>query len=615
MMKKLFLLGFLLLSLSFQVNGTETEFKLDRVEPGFWWAGMKNTQLQILIHANNVASFRPRIHTPGIRLVQVIHTTNKNYLFLMLKFDEQIKPQIFPIDFYKDDQLIFSHPYPLKERKWNSASRLGFSNADVLYLITPDRFANGDPGNDNHPDMREKGNRSLKGGRHGGDISGIINNLDYIKNTGFSAIWLNPVLENNQAEYSYHGYSITDFYKVDPRFGSNETYLDLVQKCHAKGLKVIMDMIVNHCGSFHWWMNDLPDSDWINFDNTFVNTSHQRSVIQDIHVSDYDKKHFADGWFVETMPDLNQKNPLLATYLIQNAIWWIEYAGIDGIRMDTYPYPDKDFMSDWTCSVMNEYPDFNIVGEEWSENPAIIAHWLKNKVNPNAYSSCLPGAMDFPIQAALRKSLVNNNWYPLYETLSLDFLYPQSSGLVVFPDNHDMSRFFTQVNENIDLFNLGLTYMLTTRGTPQIYYGTEILMANPGTDDHGLIRSDFPGGWQGDTRNGFSNVGLAENQIKTKKFLQKLLKWREQKSVIHNGKMTHFVPEDSIYVFFRYTDQEKIMVVMSLNKTDKVLNLRRFSELLPPSFRAFDVVSEKSFELSDSLFVPANKSLILEIKY
>jgi glycosidase len=597
-----------------QTNGSNPALTIDHIEPSFWWAGMKNRDLQIMVHAKDIAYLRPKINIPGIRLVNVIQTSNRNYLFLNLEIQPTVKPQTFAIDFLKDEKVVFSHPYTLKERKENSATRQGFSTADVLYLITPDRFANGDPSNDNHPDMREKSNRSFKGGRHGGDIAGIIKNLDYIRSTGFSAIWLNPVLENNQTEYSYHGYSITDFYKVDPRFGSNDSYLDLVKNCHEKGLKVIMDMIVNHCGSFHWWMNDLPDTDWINFDNKFVNTTHQRAVIQDVHVSEYDKKMFTDGWFVETMPDLNQKNTLLSTYLIQNAIWWIEYADIDGIRMDTYPYPDKDFMSDWTCAVMAEYPGFNMVGEEWSENPAIVAHWLKGKVNPNGYSSCLPGAMDFPIQGALRKSLTNNNWYPLYETLSMDFLYPDANSLVVFPDNHDMSRLYSQVNENLDLFNLGLTYMLTTRGTPQIYYGTEILMSNPGTDDHGIIRSDFPGGWQGDQKNGFSNIGLSSNQIETKSHIQKLLKWREKKGVIHHGKMMHFVPENNIYVYFRYDNDEKVMVVLSLNKKDVSLDLKRFKEMLPNSFSATEIISGTNMELADSLNVPAYKSLILSMK-
>jgi glycosidase len=613
-MKNLIFLFLLLNVFSMQVNGSIPNFKVDHIEPSFWWAGMKNTDLQIMVHAKDVASLRTQINTPGIRLVSAVQTSNKNYLFLNLKINESVKPQTFQIDFLKDDKVVFSQPYTLKERKSNSAVRVGFTTADVLYLITPDRFANGDPSNDNHPDMREKSNRSFKGGRHGGDIAGIIKNLDYIRSTGFSAIWLNPVLENNQTEYSYHGYSITDFYKVDPRFGSNDSYLDLVKNCHEKGLKVIMDMIVNHCGSFHWWMNDLPDTDWINFDNKFVNTTHQRAVIQDVHVSEYDKKMFTDGWFVETMPDLNQKNKLLSTYLIQNAIWWIEYADIDGIRMDTYPYPDKDFMSDWTCAVMAEYPGFNIVGEEWSENPTIVAHWLKGKVNPNGYSSCLPGAMDFPIQGALRKSLTNNNWYPLYETLSMDFLYPDANSLVVFPDNHDMSRLYSQVNENLDLFNLGLTYMLTTRGTPQIYYGTEILMSNPGTDDHGIIRSDFPGGWQGDQKNGFSNIGLSSNQIETKSHIQKLLKWREKNGVIHHGKMMHFVPENNIYVYFRYDNDEKVMVVLSLNKKDVTLDLKRFKEMLPISFSATEIISGTNMELADSLNVPAYKSLILSMK-
>ena len=613
-MKKYFFLFLIFLGAHLQTNGSNPALTIDHIEPSFWWAGMKNRDLQIMVHAKDIAFLRPKINTPGIRLVNVIQTSNRNYLFLNLEIQPTVKPQTFSIDFLKDEKVVFSHPYTLKERKENSAARQGFSTADVLYLITPDRFANGDPSNDNHPDMREKSNRSFKGGRHGGDIEGIIKNLDYIKSTGFSAIWLNPVLENNQTEYSYHGYSITDFFKVDPRFGSNDSYLDLVKNCHEKRLKVIMDMIVNHCGSFHWWMNDLPDTDWINFDNKFVNTTHQKPVIQDVHASEYDKKMFTDGWFVETMPDLNQKNKLLATYLIQNAIWWIEYADIDGIRMDTYPYPDKDFMSDWTCAVMAEYPGFNIVGEEWSENPAIVAHWLKGKVNPNGYSSCLPGAMDFPIQGALRKSLTNNNWYPLYETLSMDFLYPDANSLVVFPDNHDMSRLYSQVRENLDLFNLGLTYMLTTRGTPQIYYGTEILMSNPGTDDHGIIRSDFPGGWQGDQKNGFSNVGLSSKQIETKSHIQKLLKWREKKGVIHHGKMMHFVPENNIYVYFRYDNDEKVMVVLSLNNKDVSLDLKRFKEMLPNSFSATEIISGTNMELSDSLNVPAYKSLILSMK-
>ncbi|MFN6021327.1 MAG: glycoside hydrolase family 13 protein [Bacteroidota bacterium] len=613
-MKKYFFLFLFFLGVHLQTIGSNPALTIDHIEPSFWWAGMKNRDLQIMVHAKDIAYLRPKINSPGIRLVNVIQTSNRNYLFLNLEIQPTVKPQTFSIDFLKDEKVVFSHPYTLKERKVNSAARQGFSTADVLYLITPDRFANGDPSNDNHPDMREKSNRSFKGGRHGGDIAGIIKNLDYIKSTGFSAIWLNPVLENNQTEYSYHGYSITDFYKVDPRFGSNDSYLDLVKNCHEKGLKVIMDMIVNHCGSFHWWMNDLPDTDWINFDNKFVNTTHQKPVIQDVHVSEYDKKMFTDGWFVETMPDLNQKNKLLATYLIQNAIWWIEYADIDGIRMDTYPYPDKDFMSDWTCAVMAEYPGFNIVGEEWSENPAIVAHWLKGKVNPNGYTSCLPGAMDFPIQGALRKSLTNNNWYPLYETLTMDFLYPDANSLVVFPDNHDMSRLYSQVNENLELFNLGLTYMLTTRGTPQIYYGTEILMSNPGTDDHGVIRSDFPGGWQGDLKNGFSNIGLLSKQIETKNHIQKLLKWREKKGVIHHGKMMHFVPENNIYVYFRYDNDEKVMVVLSLNKKDVSLDLKRFREMLPSSFKATEIISGTNMDLSDSLIVPAYKSLILSLK-
>jgi glycosidase len=548
----------------------------------------------------------------------VIKVESPNYLFVDLVIGDVAKPGKVQIDFSKDGQLAESHDWELWQREPGSAQREGFNNSDVLYLITPDRFANGAPDNDDVSGMKEKANRSFIGGRHGGDIEGIRQHLDYIGGLGFTAIWLNPVLENNMPQYSYHGYSTTDFYKVDPRFGSNESYRQLAHEAKTKGIKLIMDMIVNHCGLEHWWMKDLPTSDWINTWATYTQTNHRKTLLQDPHASKIDKKIFTDGWFVPTMPDLNQRNELLANYLTQNAIWWIEYLGLNGIRMDTYPYPDMYYMSEWTHRVMEEYPHFNVVGEEWFEDPAIVAYWQRDKINPNGYTSDLPGVMDFPIQTAMVKALNQPEewkagWITLYEMLGRDFLYADPDNLVIFPDNHDMSRFFTQVNEDFDLFKLGLTFILTTRGIPQIYYGTEILKKNPGTTDHGIIRSDFPGGWAGDAVNAFTGEGLTPQQKEATAFLKKLLHWRKNTPAIQTGKLTHFEPKDGVYVYFRYNEQEKVMVILNKNKSAYSLQLNRFAEMLDGVKTGSDVLSDQTFDMSKAIDLPVKSPLVLEL--
>ena len=362
--------------------------QINRVEPPFWWAGMKNPKLQLLVHGENISQLTPKIQYKGLSLERVIKVKSPNYLFLDLKMDPAITPGTCNIVFLNANQEVAaSYNYEFLAREKGSAEREGFNNSDVLYLITPDRFVNADPANDSMEGLKEKRNRDFKGGRHGGDIAGIEKSLDYIADLGFTAIWVNPVLENDQEEYSYHGYSTTDFYKVDPRFGSNEAYRALSKKAKGKGVKFIMDMIVNHCGSGHWWMDDLPTDDWLNSTGEYVQTNHKKSVIQDPHGAQIDRQIFVDGWFVSTMPDLNQRNDLMATYLTQNSIWWIEYADLAGIRMDTYPYPDMNYMTDWTKAVMHEYPDFNVVGEEWNGNPAIVSYWQRGKQNPNGYTS------------------------------------------------------------------------------------------------------------------------------------------------------------------------------------------------------------------------------------
>lgn len=588
--------------------------KINRVEPPFWWAGMKTAKLQLLIHGENIAELTPKIQYKGLSLERVIKVKSPNYLFLDLKMDAGIAPGKCNIVFLNADQEVAaSYNYEFLAREKGSANRDGFNNSDVLYLITPDRFANANPDNDSMEGLKEKSNRAFKGGRHGGDIAGIEQSLDYISDLGFTAIWVNPVLENDQEEYSYHGYSTTDFYKVDPRFGSNEAYRALSKKAKEKGVKFIMDMIVNHCGSGHWWMDDLPTDDWLNSTGEYVQTNHKKSVIQDPHGAEIDRKIFVDGWFVSTMPDLNQRNDLMATYLTQNSIWWIEYADLAGIRMDTYPYPDMDYMTEWTKAVMYEYPNFNVVGEEWNGNPAIVSYWQRGKQNPNGYTSELKSLMDFPVQENLVKALNVGSWNPVYEMLANDFLYPDPDNLVVFPDNHDMNRFYAAIGEDYGKFKLGLAMILTTRGIPQIYYGTEILMSNPGKGDHGIIRSDFPGGWAGDAINAFTGAGLTSQQKEAKEFLKNILHWRKEAKALHNGKLLHYVPEHNTYVYFRYNDTDKVMVILNMGTEAATLNLDRFSQALPAQSTGKDVISGTAYKLSGTMVVPAMTPMIIDL--
>jgi len=605
-------IAMLCLLLAFAIPNYGQE-KINRVEPPFWWAGMKNPTLQLLIHGENIANLTPKIQYKGLSLERVIKVKNPNYLFLDLKMSENMASGTCNIVFLDGEKVAASYNYEFLARDKGSAERQGFNNADVLYLITPDRFVNANPDNDNMDGLAEKSNRSFKGGRHGGDIAGIENSLDYIADLGFTAIWVNPVLENDQEEYSYHGYSTTDFYKVDPRFGSNEAYQALSKKAKAKGVKMIMDMIVNHCGSGHWWMDDLPTDDWLNSTKEYVQTNHKKSVVQDPYGSQIDRQTFVDGWFVRTMPDLNQRNELLGTYLTQNSIWWIEYADLAGIRMDTYPYPDMNYMTEWTKAVMEEYPHFNVVGEEWNGNPAIVSYWQKGKQNPNGYTSELKSLMDFPVQENLVKALSVGSWNPVYEMLANDFLYADPDNLVVFPDNHDMNRFFASVGENFDKFKLGLAFILTTRGIPQIYYGTEILMSNPGKGDHGIIRSDFPGGWQGDRVNGFTGEGLSDQQKEAKAFLKSILQWRKGATAVHQGRLLHYVPEHNTYVYFRYTDEKKVMVALNMGDQVATLDLTRFVEGLPTRASGKDILSGRVYELSSSLSIPAMTPMIIEL--
>jgi glycosidase len=608
-----------ILSLLFFALLTVTTFALqvDRVEPVNWWVGMKNPSLQLMVHGQGIASSDIAINYPGVRVTSVSRQDNPNFVFIDLTIDPKTKAGSFAIHFKKGPKETASYTYELKEREKGSALRRGFDASDVIYLITPDRFANGNPSNDAVAGMKELPNRGDKNGRHGGDLKGISDHLDYLSDMGFTAIWVNPVLENNMTRVSYHGYSTTDFYRVDPRYGSNEEYRELAQKTHQKGMKLMMDMIFNHIGSEHWWMNDMPSVDWLNNYPQYKITTHRRTVNMDPYASETDKRAMADGWFVPSMPDLNQRNPYMANYLIQNSIWWTEYLGLDGIRMDTYPYPDKNAMAQWTRRMLEEYPGFYMVGEEWSLNPAIVSYWQKGKMNQDGYVSRLPGLMDFPINDALIKTLKDassNDLLPLYEALSNDFLYPSPEKLVIFPDNHDMQRFYTQMNENPDLLKMGIVYYATMRGIPQIFYGTEILMASPGQKDDGIIRSDFPGGWPGDQVNAFTGAGLTDLQKQTQQFVSKVLNWRKTSEAVHSGNLIHFVPEEGIYVYFRNSDKQKVMVVLNKNQQEKTLATSRFAEAMGNARSGKEIISETVIPDLANLKIPGLSAMIIELK-
>ena len=613
-MKKVLFLSFIMCFLM-------SSAQIERVEPAFWWVGMKNTRLQLLIHGNDIGSRKVALAYPGVKVLKTERADSPNYLFVTLNIDANVaKPGKFKVSLKGGNQADLTFNYELKARRANSAKRIGFNSSDVMYLLMPDRFANGNPCNDSVASEPEKANRADMSGRHGGDIQGIRNHLDYIKELGATTIWSTPLLENNYPKYSYHGYAISDLYKVDPRFGSNEEYADMVSEAHQKGLKVVIDMVSNHGGINAWWMSDLPFKNWIHHWPEMTWTNHKANTIKDIHAAEIDKKLFVDGWFDKTMPDMNQQNGYFWTYFIQNSIWWVEYANLDGIRMDTYPYNDRNAMAQWAKAIMTEYPHFNIVGETWLFNSQDIAFWQKDAMNSLHYNSNMPSVMDFIMQKAL-SGCFNEHGNPwedlgmnrLYNCLANDYLYADIDNLLVFAENHDTQRYNLLLNGDLKKYKMAMSFLMTTRGIPQIYYGTEIGMTGNKDKGDGDIRRDFPGGWSGDSINAFDPRQRTAIQKEYFNFLSKLLNWRKTKTVIHTGKLTQYVPENDVYVYFRYNDKERIMVVMNNNETDKAINTSRFAESIGKCISGKDVMTDKVYDLHTSIVVPAQTALILEL--
>ncbi len=590
----------------------------DYVEPPFWWADMYHTDLQIMVYGPDISLTRPVIEGENVSIIETVVVESPNYLFLYLDIGNA-NPGKFEISFIKNGQRKFYYEYELKKRKAGSAYRHGFNAADAIYLLMPDRFAKGDMNNDNTGDMMEQIDRSNPDGRHGGNIQGIINKLDYIKSLGFTSIWHNPVLENDQPAFTYHGYAITDFYNVDPRLGTNEDYLRLVREADKRGISIIKDMIFNHCGKFHWWMEDLPTSDWIHEWDEYTRTTYRGTTIVDPHVAQSDLDLMLKGWFDVWMPDLNQRNRLLAGYLIQNSVWWIEYSGINGIRMDTQPYPYKEFMADWANYVMNEYPYFTIVGEAWLPYPSLVSYYQGYALNHDGYNSFLTSVFDFPlfyavIEAFNEEASWDTGLIKLYNTLAQDFLYPNPYDLVIFGDNHDTDRLFTSLEENVDRMKMALTFLLTTRGIPMIYSGTEILKTGVESKGHGEMRKDFPGGWPGDPVNAFTKQGRNVDQNKVWDHISKILNYRKHKEVLHYGWLKHFVPDDNVYVYFRYDEIDTVMIILNNNESNMKLDMSRFAEATQGFSKATDILSGKTFDGFNEWDIPGMSSLILELE-
>ena len=592
--------------------------RVDRIEPECWWVGMRSPALQLMVYGDDIAGSEPRLEHPQVRIDRVTRGASRNYLFIDLAIGAAAVPGDIEIRFERDGESETVR-YPLLARAPGSAARKGFGPADAILNLMPDRYANGDASNDRQPGMPDRSERAEPNARHGGDLAGLAARLDYIAGMGFTMVWPTPLLENNQPAYSYHGYAATDLYRVDRRFGSNEDYRRFVAAARERGVGVIQDIVPNHIGSGHPWMRDLPTADWVTHDGRYVPTHHARNALSDPYAAAADREDFTTGWFSPGMPDLNQRQPLLATYLMQNAIWWIEYAGLAGYRVDTIGYSDSTFMARWIERILDEYPAFSLVGEEWSLDPLVVARWQDDRSDWTGAGRGMPSMMDFPLTEALRRALVakeggDGGLAQLYSVLVADTVYPQPSRLVLFEGNHDMPRLYSVLGEDLDLYRMALVYVATAPRTPQFYYGTEVLMTSPTHRDDAAARRDFPGGWPDDAASAFDGRGLDERQAQAQAFVRKLLNWRKQAHAVHHGHMLHYAPRDGVYVYFRHDESQRYMVVLNKNAAPVALELARFAEGLAGARSAVDVLGGGEQRLGDQLALPPRSATILALQ-
>ncbi|MFC4815940.1 glycoside hydrolase family 13 protein [Flavobacterium sp. GCM10023249] len=593
--------------------------QIERVEPPFWFEGMQYSDLQIVFYGKNIAQNQVSVSN-GIVIKSIHKTENPNYLFVTVD-TKNVTAQDLVFTF-KNGKKSFNTKYTIKKRKENSRERKSFDASDMMYLLMPDRFANGNYTNDSTADTQEKADRKNPGGRHGGDIEGIIQNLDYIKSLGATALWSTPLCEDNDKAYSYHTYGQSDVYKIDSRYGTNEDYVRLSAEMKKRNMKLVMDYVTNHWGAEHWMFKDMPTYDWFHQFPGYAQSNYRMTTQYDVNGSKRDAKYCMDGWFVTSMPDLNQSNPLVLNYLTQNAIWWIEYADLDGFRVDTYSYNDKEGIAKWTKAITDEYPYFNIVGEVWMHDQAQISFWQKDSPisKIQSYNSFLPSVMDFTLHDVFGNVFNedNANWndgtIKFYDNFVNDFLYANPNNLLIFAENHDTNRLNQIYKNDFKKYQLAMTVLATMRGIPQLYAGSEIGMAGDKGKGDADIRQDFPGGWKEDTNNAFLSSGRTELQKQYFDFTAKLFNWRKGKSVIHSGKLMHYIPENNVYVYFRYDDTETVMVVINNNKDKQTIKLDRFKESIQQNATGTEVISGTTFDITKEIAVEGKSALILELK-
>ena len=589
-----------------------------RVDPPNWWVGMKTNVIQLMISGKDIANYKTKTNNPSIKILAQNKLESSDYLFVDIEIAADCKAGLIDFEFENstNPKDKFNYSYELKSRENGGYKPLGLNSSDLIYLLMPDRFSNGDATNDIVQGTTQTTlNRDSMFLRHGGDLQGVINHLDYISEIGNTALWLNPVQENNQPKESYHGYAITDHYNIDKRLGTIQKYVELCKKAHEKNLKMVMDVVPNHCGNEHYFFKNIPSKDWVHQWNEFTRTSYRAPTLLDPHASEVDKNIFRNAWFDRHMPDLNQQNKYLAKYLIQNSLWWVEYAGVDALRIDTYAYPDHQFMHDYAEALFNEYPTLGMFGEIWDHGVAIQSYYTKNSARGS--NSLLPGVTDFQTNFSLMDALNKPfGWTDgtarLYYTFAQDYLYEDANKNVVFLDNHDISRFYSMVNEDYEKFKMGISFLLTTRGIPMLYYGTEVLMKNY-ADPDGKVREDFKGGWAKDSVNKFTKEGRTKKENEAFDFVKKLATYRKQNSVLQTGKLTQFVPEKGVYVYFRKNNEKQIMVVMNPNKEKIELDLKRFSEMLSGKSKLKNIIDESEIILSDKLSIDKTNVSIFEI--
>ncbi len=599
----------------FLVNCLSFSQEIEFAKPPHWFSQMKYHSIEIILKGKDIAKAQFSIKAKGVKLKKVARESNPNYIYLTLDL-RKARAGTFKIE-YKLYEKNYSFPYEIKPKRHHSKGIQGLSTSDLVYLITPDRFSNGDESNDAFPDMEEKTmNRDSIVMRHGGDIRGVINHLDYIKDLGATAVWLNPIEENDQDFQSYHGYGITDFFHIDKRFGTMEEYREYVETSHEKGLKVVKDVVYNHSGKGHWAALEVPDPSWF---NEKITTNYRVTAKFDPYASKYDQNKVANGWFdIPGMPDFNQNNPHVANYLIQYSLWWIEEFGIDAYRVDTFAYPEQDFMWKMMDIVQQEYPNFTIFGEVWATGEVTQAYYSKNRARTQEHIKSV-GISDFELQYAMMDTCNeafgwNTGISKIYYTLAWDWLYDQPMKNVVFMGNHDIERFYHSIKKDLACYKMMTAFTLTTRGIPQIYYGDEILFDYSG--HHGEIRADFPGGWKNDNQNKFTKEGRSAEENDYFNYLKTLAHWRKNHSDIVAGKLVQFIPEDHVYTYFRMSKTGKtIMVILnSHQEKSKTVKTDRFNEILSQFKTGRDITTQKVFDIQKEIVISPKTALILELQ-